>query len=95
MALYTPAALTGFDDLTTAHTFPPSYARALRYNLAVELSPEFGRPIDPQVLQMAGRFLQKLKQENWTPDLLVCDGGALSQSGSWSTYNIYNDRMGR
>lgn len=96
VALYTPTALTGFNDLVTQHTFPPAYMRALRYNLAVELAPEFGRPIMPEVTKMAGDFLQKLKHENWTPDLLVCDGGVCQDDGgSWSTYNIYNDTMGR
>jgi hypothetical protein len=38
--LYTWTALTEFPDLVTDITFPPGYAEALRYNLAVRLMAE-------------------------------------------------------
>lgn len=35
--LYTWQAVSGFGDLTTGYSFPPGYALALRFNLAVQL----------------------------------------------------------
>lgn len=42
LVLYTLQALTAFADLVTNYTFPPGYAEALRYQLALRLAPEFG-----------------------------------------------------
>lgn len=46
--------LLTFPDLTTDIQFPPGYAKAIRYNLAVDLAPEFGRQVPPEVSVMAG-----------------------------------------
>jgi hypothetical protein len=45
--------LNTFTDLVTDVQFPPGYFKALRYNLAVDLAPEFGRPIPPEVAAQA------------------------------------------
>lgn len=53
-AIYTWTALTQFQDLTTLYTFPPAYAKALRYNLAIDLAAEFtSGNINPLVEQQA------------------------------------------
>jgi hypothetical protein len=67
VALYLPVAVTGFSDLTTEYTFPPGYADALRYQLAVRLAPEYGRVIDPQIAQLASDSLAAIKRANWEP----------------------------
>jgi hypothetical protein len=42
LVLYGPAeALTAVADLDTAISMPPGWAKALRYNLAIELAPEY------------------------------------------------------
>jgi hypothetical protein len=59
--------------LQTLLNFPPGYARAFRYNLAVELAGEFGAQIPPQVAQIATNTLAQIKTMN-APDLrLVSD----------------------
>lgn len=36
-------------DFTAAVAFPPGYLKAIIYNLAIDLAPKFGRPLDPTV----------------------------------------------
>jgi len=57
-------ALEAFADYDTLYDLPPGYARALRYNLAVELAPEFGRPLDPLVAGLAAESLATIKRAN-------------------------------
>jgi hypothetical protein len=51
--IYSWQPLNTFTDLVTNVTFPPGYFKALRYNLAVDLAPEFGRPVPPEVAAIA------------------------------------------
>jgi hypothetical protein len=51
--IYSWVPLSTFPDLTTDVTFPPSYLKAIRYNLAVDLAPEFGRSTPPEVAAQA------------------------------------------
>lgn len=55
---------TEFAALTTTVTFPPSYYRALKWNLALELAPEYGRPITPDVMEHALDSLETLEAVN-------------------------------
>jgi len=47
--IYAWQALSQFPDNFTDVTFPPAYLKAIRYNLAVDLAPEFGRQVPPEV----------------------------------------------
>jgi len=54
VAIYPWRALTtGFDDSGLEVEFPPGYADAIRYNLAVRLAPEWGKELRPEVLELA------------------------------------------
>jgi hypothetical protein len=46
-------ALAGFTNLTDSVDFPPGYERALRFALALDLAPEYGRPITPELVGLA------------------------------------------
>ena len=59
--IYSWQPLTTFPDLTTDITFPPGYLKAIRYNLAVDLAPEFGRPVPPEVMMQAMSSKEKIK----------------------------------
>ena len=50
--------------LQTSIFFPPGYAEAFRYNLAVRLSPEFSRPVQQIVQALAIESLARLKTMN-------------------------------
>ena len=54
----------------TALTFPPGYERALKYNLAVEMAPEYGRSVTPEVAVIAQESKRVIKNLNIsTPDM--------------------------
>lgn len=53
-AIYSWSALTEFADLgATQYTFPPAYFKAIRYNLAIDLAPEYGQQVQPAVAAQA------------------------------------------
>lgn len=88
IALYLPTAVTAFADLSTDYDLPPGYARALRYNLAVELAPEWGRPLDPVVSALAVESLAWVKRANKRHDHVLSIDPALimqSEAFNWLT----------
>lgn len=91
LVLYLPTALTTFADLSTTYVFPPGYERMLRYNLAVELSPEYGRTLDPVIAGIAATSKANVKRANERLDTLRVDAGLCSRGGSGS-YNWRTDR---
>jgi hypothetical protein len=75
-ALYLWQVLSQIADLSiTLYTFPPAYARAIRYNLAIELAAEFpGDPaLMPQVMELASNSLALIKAFNDVPLRMACD----------------------
>lgn len=84
-AIYSWTALTFFPDLRTAMEFPPGYLKALRYNLAVDLAPEFGAQLDPMVMAQAVAAKADVKRLNIHPVYVGCDAGVTNQGK-----NIFN-----
>lgn len=72
-ALYIPLAIAGFTNLTTDFTFPPAYEKALTYNLALELAPEFGAQVPEDVKEQAQRSLGRVKTANANMDVMSLD----------------------
>ena len=62
--LFTWAQLTDTLALGDAVSFPPGYLKAIIYNLAVDLAPAFGRPLDPSIAQVAAGSKQELRGIN-------------------------------
>ncbi len=58
------AALTAFLTQQDQISFPPGYLQALRYNLAVQIAPEFGMQADPAVAAIAGQSKAALRSLN-------------------------------
>jgi hypothetical protein len=61
--LYLPKSLGQWASLSEEVDMPPGYARALRYLLAVDLIPEFGRAVDPTVIQTIMRKAEEYKRD--------------------------------
>jgi hypothetical protein len=60
---------TILDNLTLTQTFvmPQGYARALKWNLAKEISAEYGFPVSPTINKMAAESLAYVKALNALP----------------------------
>lgn len=80
--------LTEFTSLTTTVTFPPSYTRALKYNLAVELYGDYFNeskvPIPPLTLALARESIRVLETVN-----AKRIPAAMDIPGRVSVFNIY------
>lgn len=87
IVLYTPTALTQFADFATQYTFPPGYAKAIRYNLALELAPELGIAVPPEVMRNAALSLGDLKRANHQPLEARFDRGLVGRGA----YDILSD----
>jgi hypothetical protein len=75
LALYMWQALAGFAATGDTVSFPPGYAKALRYNLAVELAPQFmlkGK-LTPMVAEIANESKAALKRINAVVVEMACD----------------------
>ncbi len=87
VAVYAGRILAQFDEAnpTTAVILPPAYARALRYNLALDLLPEYPRPDDSAVARIeriAKESLGNLKRQN--EPVSVLDSGGDFGGSVWS-----------
>ncbi len=56
--------LTEYADINKDINYPPGYARALRYNLAVEIAPEYKVNISPLILKQAASSKEYIKDTN-------------------------------
>lgn len=72
--------------LDTELVFPPGYLRAFRYNLAMELAPEFGVEPSPQVQRIAMTSKRNLKRINNPDDVMAMPYSIITRR---NRYNIY------
>lgn len=59
--------LTGFPDTTTEVALEPGFSRAITSNLAVEISPNFGKKVSRELSFLAGQAKSIIKSVNSTP----------------------------
>ena len=78
--------LTEVSSVATDMYFPPGYLRAFRYNLAMELAPEFGVEPSPQVTRIAMTSKRNLKRINNPNDLMAIPYPIVATR---QRYNIY------
>ncbi len=89
LVLYYDSILAQFADLTTQYRLPAGYAKALRYNLAVDLAPEFGRQLDPLIERTAAISLRQVKAANVKMSELGVD--PVLSGDQRRGYNVYSD----
>ena len=89
LVLWTKGVIASFTDLDTNVNLARGYARALRYNLAVELAPEHGRSITPELAVLAIDSKATIKRSNTKPSLLSIDVPAGQQG--FGAYNWLTD----
>jgi hypothetical protein len=78
--------LSEVTSVATDIYFPPGYLRAFRYNLAMELAPEFGVEPSPQVQRIAMTSKRNLKRVNNPGDLMAIPYPIVATR---QRYNIY------
>ena len=78
--------LTQPATLATQLHFPPGYLRAFRYNLATEMSPEFGMEPSAQVMRIAMTSKRNLKRINNPDDIMSMP---YSLVASRQRFNVY------
>lgn len=83
VALYTPFLISQFTGLTQTISLPPGYNRALPYNLAIELAPEFDREPSDVVVAIALASKESLKRANLQLETLRTDLPRSERGGRW------------
>ena len=77
VTLYTWQPLAQFPSINAQVTLPDGYARALRYNLAVELAAEYGRPVSQEIQATAMSSIADIKRLNAVDYQMSCDPGTV------------------
>lgn len=54
-------------------SYPPGYEKAIRYNFAIDLAPEYGRQVDPIIMQQAMDTKADIKRKNLQTPILKTD----------------------
>ena len=73
-------------DLSTVMYYPPGYLRAFTYNLAMEIAPEFGVELSPQVTRIAMTSKRDLKRINNPDDVMALPYALVANR---QRFNIY------
>lgn len=68
---------------TTIINFPPGYEMALEYNLAILLSPGYGKPLDQTIAAIAATSVANIQRMNIQPIYMTCDPATLSGGKTW------------
>lgn len=84
--LWQPLAI--YENLDAQLAFPRGYERAIRFNLAVEISAEFGKIVPQEVFKIASESYANLKRLNKTTPILRNDLGVLSAHPGMYNWNI-------
>jgi hypothetical protein len=82
--IYTWSQLTSVRAASDVMVLPPGYERALRYGLAIELAPEYGKSITPEIAETYNNAKSAVKRINSQPDLLRCDDALVSDRARYS-----------
>lgn len=76
--------ITAFPDLQTEIILPPGYERALRFNLALELAPEYGKEPSPIVAAGAATSKATIKSFNMRPLYMQVDQALTAQKAGFN-----------
>ena len=78
--------LTSFASSTDSVELPPGYVRALKYNLAIDLSSEYGQEPSNTVMSIANESKASIKRLNIRNEQLVSDASFMNRKTfNWRT----------
>lgn len=89
IVLYLWGVLSQIPSVSTVVTWPPGYARALQYNLALELAPEYGKELSATAQGLARESKARIKDINAETPVQYLDSALIAGPGA--TFNIYSD----
>lgn len=84
LIIYSLKPLTNYSSVNDTISAPAGYARAMRYNLALELAPEYGKEPSALVLQAAIDSKADIKRINMQPVYLTSDAIGLTSKKSFN-----------
>lgn len=84
LILFTKRALTQIASLITDLSLPPGYERALVFNGAIDLAPEYGKSVPAEVLKGAEESKTNIKRTNHKPKYLQVDDAMVSKGGRFN-----------
>lgn len=87
LILYSDKPLSNFSLIADTVSLPPGYKEAMRYNLAVRLAPEYGRPISQDIAMIASESKAAIMRTNNEPVYMQSDVFGLV--GDEKQFNIY------
>ena len=87
LVLYSQKKLSAFGSINDTIQMPPGYTRALRYNLAVELAPEYSKEPSNTIITQALESKTIISRMNNDTIFMVSD--ALNLTTSSKPFNIY------
>lgn len=89
LVLYVWSQINGFASINDTIVLPPGYLKALRYNLATELAPEYGAQISPAVAAIANDAKADIKRLNLPTMYMSFDDALLQRIGNKSAdFNV-------
>lgn len=80
VVLHSQKPLTSFANGSDTVLLPPGYIRALKYNLAIDLAPEFGKEASMTVATVASESKASIKRLNIKPHYLKSDAANLTNA---------------
>jgi hypothetical protein len=83
--IFSEKSFTEFSNLTDSVTFPPVYLRAMIYNLACELAPDYGKKIHPEIFEIAHESMRIIENINSRNKRVLAN---MSFSGKQKSFNI-------
>ena len=87
LVLYSQKPLTNFATASTKVELPPGYKKALRYGLAIELAPEYGKSVDISIYNALTEAKANIKRANSKPLYLSVDSAVNSRTGHFNIYS--------
>jgi hypothetical protein len=93
VALYVWQTIAPLQTLNDKIIFPPSYLRAIQYNLAIELAARFPsrQKLSPLTLKIAKESIMNIKSLNMMPLDMSIDHAALPERAG--LYNYFDDSL--
>lgn len=86
LVLFSWKTLSRIATLDTEISLPPGYDRAIKFNLPVDLAPEYGRSVSIEVATIAKESKTRIKRVNHRPSYLKADEALLERR----RYNIFS-----